>query len=126
MTTTELTESTTPPAYTPTRELTLDVLLREILVELNDEKYSGRTHGRPATYSRGCRGHLCKYSHRTRQRLMRSEATRASLPEGVLPETRPRSEQTWDEVITKLLSQLHEGPLEMEAEQLAASLRVPS
>jgi hypothetical protein len=40
----------------------------DILTELNDEKYKGRTHATRSTYAKGCRGPLCRKSERDRGR----------------------------------------------------------
>jgi hypothetical protein len=85
--------------FTRTSDLTVEVLLREIRLELKQEKYSGRTHGKPATFRAGCRGHLCRYVERTRRREMRQRESLAGLPQGVRPDTRPRGEQRWDPIL---------------------------
>jgi hypothetical protein len=46
----------------------------QVLVEkeLADEKFQGRTHGRPSVYRDGCRGPLCLKAVRDRQRRQRN------------------------------------------------------
>lgn len=41
-----------------------DRLPDDVLAELTDKEYTGRTHGRRATYAQGCHGPLCKKSER--------------------------------------------------------------
>lgn len=106
------------PIYTPTNELTVATLTKEVVQELRDELYANRTHGKPATYRLGCRGHLCKYAQRTRQRGRRSLAVRQALPSGVVPETRTRAEQSWDEVIMRFIKHLHSTSIEEQIKTL--------
>ncbi|MFD5451685.1 hypothetical protein [Streptomyces sp. NPDC127100] len=77
----------------------MDTLLREIEMELAQEEYSGLTHGKPYAYQKGCRGHLCRYTERTRRRAIRHKAATVDLPRGVQPDTRPREEQRWDLIL---------------------------
>lgn len=84
--------------FTRTSELTVDKLLIEVRLEIGQEKFIGRTHGKTSTYVAGCRGHLCRYRERTRRRQIRQVAARTELPQGVRPEVRPRDEQRWDPV----------------------------
>lgn len=92
--------------YTSTKELTLEKLLVDIAYELADPDYQGRTHARNDVYRDGCRGPLCKYRERTRKREAREARTRASLPGGVQPMRRVRSEQRWDNVIEATLDEI--------------------
>lgn len=39
-----------------------------IQLEIEDERFLTRTHGRTATYDDGCRGPFCKKAHRDKQR----------------------------------------------------------
>lgn len=89
--------------FTRTSELTLEILLREVEVELAQDEYSGRTHGRPATYAKGCRGHLCRYVERTRRRAIRTKIAQEGLPFGVVPDARSREEQRWDAVLASIV-----------------------
>lgn len=89
--------------YTSTRELTLELLMVDIAHELSDPRFRDRTHGRNDVYRDGCRGPLCRYRERTRKRQAREARTRASLPGGVQPVRRERSEQKWDEIIEQTL-----------------------
>ena len=89
--------------YTPTRELTFARLIEEVKNELIDGRYLHLTHGKIATYNKGCRGHLCTYINRTRQRIKRQEAALAKLPSGVVPDTRSRQEQYWDDIICQII-----------------------
>ncbi|MEU4066653.1 hypothetical protein AB0F25_30445 [Streptomyces wedmorensis] len=108
------------PSYTKTSELTAGVLLRELMVELQDVEYFTRTHGKPSTYRAGCKGHLCRYAERTRRRVVRAEEVEQSLPTGVIPEVRPRREQNWDLVLASVVNTLngrpHEANLDMKGE----------
>lgn len=107
-------------SYTKTSELTAGVLLRELIIELEDTSYITRTHGKPSTYRAGCKGHLCRYVERTRRRTVRAEEVEQSLPSGVIPEVRPRKEQQWDVVLESVVNTLHgrqhEASLEAKSE----------
>lgn len=94
--------------YTPTRELTLERLIKEVMRELLDGNFLHLTHGRPATYNKGCRGHLCTYINRTRRREARRIAMQAKLPNGVVPDTRSRQEQYWDGRICEIIVMMEE------------------
>jgi hypothetical protein len=89
----------TTATFTRTSDLTADVLLREVRLELVQPEFAARTHGKPSTFRAGCRGHLCRYIERTRRREMRQVAALTELPQGVRPDVRPRGEQRWDPVL---------------------------
>jgi hypothetical protein len=112
----------TTTTFTRTSDLTAEVLLREVKLELAQEEFAARTHGKPATFRAGCRGHLCRYIERTRRREMRQIAALTELPQGVRPDVRPRGEQRWDPVLAcirefvsnELVHDLAVGPEVME------------
>lgn len=92
--------------YTPSVDLTLEILMKDIAHEVSDGSFVGRIHGRNDVYRDGCRGPLCRYRERTRKREAREARTRASLPGGVQPMRRTRTEQRWDLVIEETLDQI--------------------
>lgn len=106
-------------SYTKTSELTATLLLDEVKIELDHIEFLTRTHGKSSTYVAGCRGHLCRYIERTRRREIRTKAIKETLPEGVVPDTRPRKEQYWDAVIASLVTCLHGGEVVLGADASA-------
>lgn len=86
------------PVYSPTARLNIYSLAVEIEQELEDARYEHLTHGKPATYKKGCRGPLCRYAHRERLRNYRTR-----LDGGEARKARPRKEQTFDKVIARIL-----------------------
>lgn len=46
----------------------LQKLWNDIILELLDDEYKGRTHGNAKTYYAGCKGPYCLYATRVRQR----------------------------------------------------------
>lgn len=47
--------------------------MEDVLAELNDPRYSGRSHGSRATYTLKCDGPLCKLAERLRGRRRNQE-----------------------------------------------------
>lgn len=102
--------------YTTTKHLTFDTLLSDIRHEIEDDGFTGRSHGRNDVYRDGCRGPLCKYRERTRKREARTKAALLCLPAGVQPSTRPRDEQKWDTLLAAAILQL-DGSRERQTSQ---------
>lgn len=98
--------------FSRTSDLSVSSLLIEVRLELGQEVFLGRTHGKVGTYVAGCRGHLCRYRERTRRRTYRQIVASVELPRGVRPDTRPRSEQRWDQVLACIADCLCEKSIE--------------
>lgn len=77
----------------------------EVVLELSDDRFGGRTHGRKPTYQAGCHGPLCQKVerdtrrawYRAKQKELGKEVQDRKAPGGKYPDDLLEEIQAWHE-----------------------------